>query len=158
MSRRREILDDIASRLRDIAGVVRVAPWRQGAFDRGELPAILWRDKVEKIDQRIIGRDRYLLTVHYASLAVGSSGVARELLADMLATVGSDTRHNGRAVATTPLACGIGLEVSGDTVAGALLELEILYETASPAPEEINRLMDEDENHLVDEDGEHIGW
>jgi hypothetical protein len=157
MSRRREILNHIADRLLAIGGVSKVEAWRQNSFVTSGLPAIAWRDRVEKADARLFGVNRYRLTVVYAAYLASSASGARELLAQMLAAIGSDQQHNHLARYTTLLSSAIGLQVAGQTVSGCQLQLEILY-TAVDSAAETNRLQDESSNNLSDENGDTLSW
>lgn len=158
MSRRRDILNSIATRLAAIPGVVTVAPWQKN-FSVNKLPAIAWRDKIAELETRIYGQRLIRLTVIYGAYLKNSSSAARDLLTEILAAIGADPRHDNNARSTNLIKAEIGLQVADETISGCMAQIEIIYTVVSEGiAAETNRLQDENQNNLTDENGDNLTW
>ena len=158
MSRRRQILDSIATRISATTGLTRVEPWRRASFAPGNLPAIAWRDRVSQADNISLTGTWQRLEVAYAGYG-GSAATARDLLAGIIEAIGSDLQHDGLAVLTDYRQSSIGLTVAGDLVAGCELWIDILYQIlAEDLGGDSYRLKDENDNNLTDENGDTLTW
>lgn len=158
MSIRRDILDNIATRLAAIDGIVTVAPWQKN-FSSNRLPAIAWRDKVAELETRVYGQRLMRLTVVYAAYLKNSSSAARDLLTEILSAIGSDPRHGHTARSTNLISAAIGLQVADETISGCTAQIEIVYYVTNDGMAvETNRLQDENQNNLTDENGDNLTW
>lgn len=161
-SYRQQILENLAGRLLQIPGVTKVQPWRKNPYSVVELPAICWRDEVTKLTAEEFGRgDIYRLRVIFAAYCVGqtASSVARELMAEMVAAVGKDVKCGGLAKRVELNRATLAMGQKADIVAGARIDLTVLYYPANVAQEEpITDSTLTASGEILTSDGETLEW
>lgn len=158
MSRRQQILDSINTRLSTIAPS---AGWGATPLKLSSLPAIAWRDTVEKADDNTFGLpQRYRLRVAIAGYVNGSAGSARTILEQILEAIGLDTKHNRLAERTTLLSIQLKVSQAADVVAAGLITLDIFYRSliAEKYTEGLPYLIDEYGNILTDQSEYALEW
>lgn len=157
VTHRQRILENIAARLNLIrpgavfqlsgglyicsTAVNRVQAWRKNPYTPAELPAIAWRDQVTKLSSEEF-RNAYIYKLRcvFAAYLKGqtASSQAREILADMLAAVGSDSRCGGLARKTEINKTSLVLAQQAEIIAGARLDMTVTYYPANPDLEPVS--------------------
>jgi len=147
MSRRQQLVDAIEARLKDIAnGVVfnlpdgayvcqnninGVYPWRKTPFNPNELPAIEFWDASSDDSPGASGQHEHQLPIVLQVSTAGSqpASVARTLMEDIVAAIGSDPRWGNLASWTDITGHGLMIEKAGDVIAGAQILFTVRYRT-----------------------------
>lgn len=144
---RQQIVDAIVDRLEEIAvdkvyslpfgehtctsTIKGVYPWRKAPFSKQEVPAIKLDDEDASVRPGPVGEHEHglkiNLTVHVAGSTAAS--VARSLLADIVACIGSDPRWSGLAVWTELEAHALDVEQAGDIIAAIQVLFTVTYRT-----------------------------
>ena len=147
---RQQILDAIEARLKLIVAgkvwtlpdgstrtsattVKGVYPWRKVPFTPTLLPAIgIWDTESTPGDATLDG-GCHLLQVSVVGFVVGSAAVdsARELSADILAAIGSDTTFGGLVEISTFDRVPLDMEQAGDVVSAGEIIVTATYRTNS---------------------------
>jgi hypothetical protein len=158
MGKRRQILDNLSGRL---AMVAPAAGWGTKPLALEALPAIAWRDTVEKADDETFGLpQRYRLRVAIGCYDSGSSSAVRDMLDDILVVVGADVKHNGLAEQTLLQSVQLRVSQAADVVAAGVATIDIFYRSliAEPLDSDTDGLIDERGNWLRDESGNTLYW
>jgi hypothetical protein len=158
VSTRSLIIADISTRL---AAVAPVSSWRTHPYPVASLPAIAWRDDLERSDDTTIGLPpRWRLRMAIAGYSDGTTGDIRDMMDAMLAAVGSDIRHTGLAEGTDLLSTNLMVSSAADVVAAGVITIDIFYR--SPVNESLpgdgSYLIDETGAILTDEQGDRLTW
>jgi hypothetical protein len=117
--------------------IQKVKPWRRNPYSLGELPAVAYRDGLTGIFPAETGRpSRCSMRVIFAAYCTGNTpaGLARQILADMAAAVGSSRRCGGLAHQMQMNGASLALLLQGDVIAGVRLDLSIIFTPALGDP------------------------
>jgi len=108
-----------------------VYPWRKTPFNPHELPAIEFWDASAETSPGEASRHAHELPIVLQVSTVGSqpASIARTLMEDIIACIGSDPRWGGLARWTNITAHGLMVEKAGDVVAGAQILFTVEYRT-----------------------------
>lgn len=147
MSKRQQIVDAIAARLATISmgkvftlpdgdyvcqnSIKGVFPWRKTPFNQQELPAIEFWDASSEDEPGPSGQHEHRLPIVLQVSTPGAepASIARSLMEDIVAAIGSDTRWGGLASWTDITAHGLMVEKAGDVIAGAQILFTVRYRT-----------------------------
>lgn len=146
-SRRQQIVDAIVERLGKIRygqvftlptgdyacqnNIKGVYPWRKTPFNVSELPAIeLWDANADTQPGPSGQHEHHLPIVLQVSVeGAQPASVARTLMEDVVACIGSDPRWGGLANWTDITGHGLMVEKAGQVVAGAQILITVKYRT-----------------------------
>ncbi len=131
---RQSIVDALETRLAAVDGVNLAAVWHVSDLATGDLPAVLIRDTQDEMPEVGIdaGRRDHKLSIEIEALAKGATALAavRELIADIIAAIGTDYTFGGLAYDTQVATADVNLVDSATLIASAQLTLTIRYRTA----------------------------
>lgn len=108
-----------------------VVGWRKVAVSPAQCPAINFYDDDVEITGNPIGHHEHRMTVTIVGLLAGSDGLedGRQLMADIVAVIGSDPRWGGLANWTDIEQQNISMEQMGDICVGCDIRIAITYRT-----------------------------
>jgi hypothetical protein len=146
-SKRQQIIDKIDTRLKTIlktngyltdAGA-HVYDWLMRPISPDVFPALVYRDPIENDEAATtgtIGYHRHQLTCEIEVLSSGSTALdnVRQILADIVTAIGTDTKWGGLAQSTNPGATRIDVDQESKAIAGALITFTITYLTKAWNP------------------------
>jgi len=128
---RQLIVDALETRLKGIATFTTVEVWRSSPFGLEEMPALNIRDTTDAMPYDGIGTSRrdHALTVELEVSFSGSTSAAaaRQIIADVIAALGSDETFGGLAFETLVDAAEMSLEELGKILSVASINLTIRY-------------------------------
>lgn len=108
-----------------------VYPWRKVPFSVQQVPAIAFWDTTDEVNPGPSTQHEHRVAfeaeIHIAGSTVAT--VARAMIADALAAIGSDPRWGGLARWTEIDSYTLAIEQAGDIVAGIQLRFTIIYRT-----------------------------
>lgn len=146
-SRRQQIVDAIEARLGQIAPgkvftlpdgpyictstIKGIHPWRKTAFGKTEVPAIRFRDGDADVEPGPSTQHENKLRVVLDASILGSvtASVARALLADVVAVIGSDPKWGGLAYWTDITSHSVDVDQAGDVIEGVQVHFTVTYRT-----------------------------
>ena len=107
-----------------------VFEWRSTPLEEGELPALIWRDTDEPVEDTI-GAHLHRMVLEVELLAAGNASPAtlRKMIADVVTLIGANLTWGGLAEDTKPQIETIAVDQESRRLAGASLKFEILYTT-----------------------------
>lgn len=147
MSVRQQIVDAIKTRLELIhlghqftlpdgvytcvTAPLSVTAWRLVPYSVAQTPAIALWDTGQTLEDGTIGKFTHQLEIAVVGFVSGSSApaIARDMLADITAAVGSDPRWSGLAIWTEISDHTIKADQEADITAGCECKFTISYET-----------------------------
>lgn len=130
MNTRQKIVDVLESRFKSLAGVRKVSIWKVTDFSPAEHPAILIRDTVDVMpSDGVIGKIDHELTVEISSLFFGQTSAkdAREMVATIMASIGTDKTYGGLAHDTIVNSAELDIDETGKKISAAVIDVTILY-------------------------------
>ncbi len=134
MNIRQQIIDALETRLNTISGIEKVVVWRASDLAPAELPAILIRDTLDTMPADGVGAGRidHDLDVDITAMFSGTTSAtdAREMIADIVAAIGTDPTFSGLAFDTVLVSADLDLEDSAQLVAAAQINIIIRYRSS----------------------------
>lgn len=147
-SKRQQIVDAIEARLKGIAygltlqlpdgpyicqnTIKGVYPWHKAAFNQAQLPAIEFWDANADTSPGPASQHEHELPIilQVSTPGVQPASIARTLMQDIIAAIGSDPKWGGLAYWTDITGHGLMVEKAGDVIAGAQVLFTVKYRTA----------------------------
>lgn len=127
---RQQIVDKIEERLDTIDTIKNVSVWSMTDLAPAQYPAILIRDTVDTMPaEGIIGRLDHELAVEVTALFFGqtSPADARQVIADIVASIGEDKTFDGLAWDVTIDTAELDIDITGKMISGAIIEITVFY-------------------------------
>ena len=128
---RQTIIDAMETRFGELSGIERVAVWRVSDLPPTDLPAVLIRDTIDAMPTDGIGAGRidHDLTVEITAMFSGTTSPtdAREMIATLVASIGTDPTWVGQAYDTIINSAELDLEDANQLIAAAQISITIRY-------------------------------
>ena len=128
---RQQIIDALETRMGAITTIEKVAVWKASDLAPTDLPAILIRDTVDNMPVDGVGAGRldHDLAVEITAMFSGNTSAtdAREMIASIVAAIGTDPTFSGLAFDTILISADLDLEDSAQLIAAAQISLTIRY-------------------------------
>ncbi|MCP9495886.1 MAG: hypothetical protein MSG64_15665 [Pyrinomonadaceae bacterium MAG19_C2-C3] len=154
MNKRQQIIDKVLARMQGIATTAEYAPgknfetnlgahvteWNEEQVERANLPALDVRDFLNSPVQESRSSDghEHVLTIQFAVIAAAKeqTSFVRACIADIYRAIGIDDSWDSLASKTMPKRDLLKIDQQGQRIAGAIVEINIHFFTASFNPDE----------------------
>jgi hypothetical protein len=131
MNIRQQIVDALETRMAAIGGIKKVAVWKVTDFAPAEHPVILIKDTVDSMPSDGVGKGKidHELTIELTALFFGStaSSQAREVIASILAAIGTDSTFSGLAYDCVINSAELDIDETGKLISAAVIDMTVFY-------------------------------
>ena len=128
---RQQIIDALETRMNTISGIETVKVWRVSDLSPAELPAILIRDTIDNMPTDGVGMGRidHDLEVGITAMFAGTTSPvnARDMVADIVAAIGTDSTFGGLAYDSVLQSADLDLDDAALLIASAHVTMTIRY-------------------------------
>lgn len=130
MNIRQQIINALEIRLAAITSIKKVAVWEVMDFAPAEHPVILIKDTIDLMpSDGVVGKIDHELTVELNALFFGATApaLAREVVASILAAIGTDSTYGGLAYDTVINSAELDIDETGKLISAAIIDTTIFY-------------------------------
>ena len=116
--------------MNDIPSARKVSVWKVTEFAPAEHPVILIKDTIDLMpDDGVIGKTDHELTVELTALFFGATSArdSREMIASIIAAIGTDNTFGGLAYDTIVNSAELYLDETGKLISSVIIETTIYY-------------------------------